>query len=129
MATTKQKKVAQLIVENIAVDKPLTGGQMLEKVGYSKGIAEYPSRVIESAGVQDELKILGFSIEEADKTISHLLKHGEKEETKIKAAQEIYKRLSGYAAEKHVNLNVNMDMDQDIDSLIEKMEDEIDSGT
>ena len=40
MATTRQRKLAKVIVENLQVDKPLNAGQMLEKVGYSKSVAE-----------------------------------------------------------------------------------------
>lgn len=126
MATTKQKKIAHLIVENIKLDKPLNGGQMLEKVGYSPNLVKQPGRVIESDGVKDELALLGFSVAEADKTVANLLKNAEKEETKIKAAQEIYKRLSAYAPEKSVNLNVNRTDSSRLDAIIAHIEQQLD---
>lgn len=128
MATTKQKKLAKEIVKNLSIDKPATAGQMLEKVGYATSVAEHkPAEILESKGVQEELAALGFSIEEADRTIAKLLK-SEKEEIQIKASQEIYKRLSGYAPEKKINLNVSHS-DSSLDALIEKIEYELDSGT
>lgn len=127
MATTKQKKVAELIVENLKIDKPLTSGQMLEKVGYSKGIAESPSRVIESEGVQEELKILGFDPEEAKKVVAEILTGGENDTVKLKAADMIFKVHSTYAPEKSVRLNLNKTEDSKLDALIAQIEDGLDN--
>lgn len=110
MPTTKQKRVAKLIVENLTIDKPLTGGQMLEKVGYSKGIAESPSRVIESEGVQEELQILGFDPYEAKRVVAEILIGGENDTVKLKAADMIFKVHSTYAPEKSLNVNVNTEV-------------------
>lgn len=107
MATTKQKKVAKLIIENLELDKPLTSGQMLEKVGYSKGIAESPSRVMQSEGVQEELKNYGFDSEIAKGVVAEILMAGENDSVKLKAADMIFKVHSTYAPEKSVNLNIN----------------------
>lgn len=56
--TLKQKKLAKLIVENLESEETLTGGQMLEKVGYSEGLIKHPGRVISQEGVQQELERL-----------------------------------------------------------------------
>jgi hypothetical protein len=96
MPTVKQKKVARAIVDNIKVDKPITGGEIVENSGYGKSMRLFPGRILESQGVKEELKTLGFSVEAADQVIWRLLHKGKKEETKIKAAQEIYKRLGAY---------------------------------
>ena len=121
MATTKQKKVAQLIVENLEMDKPLNGGQMLEKVGYSPGIVENPSRVIESEGVQQELKHLGFDPETAKGVVAEILVAGENDAVKLKAADMIFKVHSTYAPEKVVNLNINTEPSDRIKALAERL--------
>lgn len=55
MATLKQKKAALEKVKILKGESNIkTGGEMLEKVGYSKGIAKTPSRVLESKGFLDE---------------------------------------------------------------------------
>ena len=97
MPTQKQKKVAEAIVENIHSPNPLNGGDIVEKSGYGKSMRLFPGRILESKGVKEHLKQLGFSLEAADQVIWRLLHTGKKEETKIKAAQEIYKRMGGYA--------------------------------
>ena len=97
MATQRQKRLARLIIENAGVDKPINGGEMLEKVGYSKTMATAKVKdVLKSNGVLEELEHLGFSVEGADSVVKSLLYKGKKEETKIKAAQEVYKRLGAY---------------------------------
>lgn len=128
MATIRQKKTAQRIVDNFSENKPLNKKDLLVSIGYAETTARKEAKtILESKGVQEELSILGFSIEEADKVIANLLKNGEKEETKIKAAQEIYKRLSAYAPEKSVNLNINRVEDNKLDVLIAQIEDGLDN--
>ena len=96
MSTTKQKKVARAIVENLNIDRPLNGGEIVENSGYGKSMRLYPGRILESEGVIEELKELGFSVEAADQVVWELLHKGRKEETKLKAADTIYKRLGAY---------------------------------
>ena len=94
--TLKQKRVAKQIVEAIKLDSPPTGGEIVENSGYGKSMRLFPGRILESLGVKEELKRLGFSVEAADQVIWEMLHEGKKEETKIKAAQEIYKRMGAY---------------------------------
>lgn len=103
MSTIKQKRVAKAIIENLELDNPQTGGEIVENSGYGKSMRLFPGRILESIGVKEELKRLGFSIEAADQVVWELLHKGRKEETKLKAAQEIYKRMGGYAPDKHEN--------------------------
>lgn len=109
MATRLQKKLAKAIVEDAINAHPATGQELLEKVGYSEHLAKQSGRVLNSPGVKEELAILGFSVNEADDVVATIL-HGEKvkDENKLKAAQEIYKRLGAYAAEKTINTNLNI---------------------
>ena len=95
MGTIRQKRVAKLIVEASAMDNPPTAGAMLESVRYGK-ISKQPSRILESKGVKEELEKLGFTVAGADKVVEKILYKGKKEETKLKAADIVYKRLGAY---------------------------------
>jgi hypothetical protein len=117
MATQRQKKLAKAIVENAIKDKPETAGQLLENVGYSQHLVKQPGRIINQEGVKEELAKYHFTLEEADNVVARLLSTGEKEETQIKAADLIYKRLGGYAPEKSINVNVQVMDDQAISDL------------
>lgn len=125
MPTIKQKKVAEKIKENVLLDKPLNGGEIVESSGYGKSMRLYPGRILESDGVKEELKRLGFSIEAADEVIWNLLHKSEREEIKIKASQEIYKRMGGYAPEKSENKNLNLNFDGKNQDLIKKVSEEV----
>lgn len=100
MGTQRQKKVAKLIVENQTLDKPLTGGQMLEKVRYGK-ISKQPSRILESEGVREELTNLGFSEEGAKGVVQEILYNQRVQPSdRLKAADQVFKIHGSYAAEK-----------------------------
>lgn len=108
MATVRQKKLAELIVENTTLDKPLTAGQMLEKVSYGK-ISKQPSRVIESEGVQEALKELGFTEENAKNVVSEIMLNPfEDASARLKATDQVFKVKGTYAPEKSLSLNVNV---------------------
>lgn len=112
MGTILQKRLAKAIVENAVAEKPLNMGQMIEKVGYSKAVSiGRPGEILQQKGLNEELDALGFSLEAADLVVKTVLKTARKDENKIRAAQEIYKRLGGYAPEKKANLNVNVNAD------------------
>ena len=108
MATSKQKKVAKIIVESLRTEQSLTGGEIVESSGYGPSMKKNPQVVLNSVGVQEELRIVyGFNNETADNVVLEILTAGESDMAKLKAADTIYKRTGGYAAEKHINLNVN----------------------
>lgn len=112
MGTILQKRLAKAIVENAVAEKPLNKGELLVKAGYSPVSAEAtPGRFLSQKGLNEELDALGFSLEAADLVVKTVLKTARKDENKIRAAQEIYKRLGGYAPEKKANLNVNVNAD------------------
>src|SRR3990167_3052024 len=95
MATIRQKRLARAIVETANLDYPPTAGELLESVRYGK-ISKQPSRVMKSKGVLEELENLGFTVEGADNVVQKILYKGKKEETKLKAADILYKRLGAY---------------------------------
>ena len=128
MTSPKQRKVAKKIIDNLTAEVPMTGGDIVESSGYGKSMRLFPGRILESKGVKEELKRLGFSIEAADEVIWNLLHKGKKEETRLKAADAIYKRLGGYAPDKHLNVNVDLEPPKEIKELTQKLN-EIYRGT
>lgn len=129
MATTKQKRIAKLVVENATLDKPLTGGQMLAKVSYSKGLQKQPSRILESEGVKEALDELGFSEENAKKVVGNiLLKETAKDTDRLKAAEQIFKVQGSYAPEKNVNVNIEIEADDIVKDIAHQLN-EIHRGT
>lgn len=93
MATTKQKKLAKVIVANAIVDKPLNSSQMLAKVGYAETVAKHKQKdILESDGVKEELRILGFDEATAKEVVSSILKNeAEESKDRLKAAEMVFK--------------------------------------
>lgn len=101
MATEKQKRLAKAIVENATREKPLNKKELLVSSGYSESSAEsVPSRLIEQEGVQEELTIMGFSVENAKSVVAQIL-DGEDEMSKdrLKAADMVFKVHGSYVPE------------------------------
>lgn len=113
MPTIKQKKLAQELVNNLQKPIPDTAGQILEKIGYSKGIQKSPSQVIDTPGVKKALEDLGFTEEFAKKKVVEIMQTSENEMAVLKGAEQIFKVHGSYAAEKHTNLNVNLGVTHD----------------
>ena len=101
MPTTRQRKAAKTLKEVIEGKDTKEGGEILDISGYSEAIQKNPGVVFNSKGFQEALKQLGFSLEAADMTVAKILQIG-KEENRLRASDQIYKRLSGYAPEKHI---------------------------
>lgn len=114
MATTKQKKLARLIIENAKVDKPLNKGQMLEKVGYSKSIAKARAgEILGSEGVKEELEILGFTEYAAMKVVDEIMHDKNVDPSaRLKATDQVFKVRGTYAPEKSLTVKVNLSDDK-----------------
>ena len=95
MSTIKQKKAAKRMAENLTGERKETAQEMLENAGYGKGVAKTPSRVLESPGVQEELRKLGFNPEDAKMVVAEVLSTGNNRE-KLAAADEIFKVTGQY---------------------------------
>lgn len=108
MTTLRQKRVAKAVVDNLTLDKPQTAGEVLKSVGYGTGLQNQPKRVLQSEGVQEELKNYGFDPERAKEVVAEILLAGENDMVKLKAADMIFKVHSTYAPEKSVSLNLNV---------------------
>lgn len=48
-------------MENLLKDKPETVGQVLENIGYSKGVSETPAMVVETPGFKQAIRELGLT--------------------------------------------------------------------
>ena len=118
MATLKQQKVARRLLDNLTGRLDETAQRMLENVGYGQGVAKYPGRVLQSKGVQEELKKLGFNIEDAKKAVTVVLNKGDYKE-RIMAAREIFKVMGGYAPEK-IEHSIDKKIEEFIDRIAER---------
>jgi hypothetical protein len=108
--TNKQRKLAEMIVENAAVDKPLNGGEMLAKVGYSPNLVKQPGRVIEAEGVQTALAEMGFTEQNAKNVVAEILLNPDGDaNVRLNAAKEVFKVKGSYAAEKTMAVNLNLE--------------------
>ena len=111
MPTQKQNKIAKLVIENANLNEPLNGGEMLEKVGYSKGIQEQPSRVLQSEGVKKALEIAGFTENKAKEVVAEIMLDPEKDpSSRLKATDQVFKVNGSYAPDKNINININQEM-------------------
>ena len=108
MATIRQERVAQLIIENAKLDNPLNGGAMLEKVRYGK-ISKQPSRILKSKGVKEVLKKSGFTEDNAKNVVQKIMLDEDIEpNARLKATDQVFKVEGSYAPEKSVNLNIEV---------------------
>lgn len=129
MPTTKQKKIAKLVVENSTLDRPLNGGQMLEKVGYAEGLQKSPSRVLESEGVQEALADLGFTEDNAKRVVTEIMLNPDADNSsRLKATDQVFKVQGSYAPEKTINTNLNVDITPEKVALAQEYEQRLKEG-
>ena len=122
MATVRQKKLARVIIENAAIDKPLNAGQMLEKVGYSKSMAKAKAgEILDSQGVKEELEVLGFTEHAAMKVVDEIMNDKTVDPSaRLKATDQVFKVRGTYAPERSIvaNIHVNEEKQQRSKQLI-----------
>lgn len=113
MSTFKQKSLAKTIIKNAVLYKPLNAGEMLEKVGYSKSVADAKAKdIIQSVGVQNALAEYGFTEDNAKKVVTDiLLDDNQRAETRLKAAEQVFKVQGSYAPEKVQTVNIDIKID------------------
>ena len=109
MATLKQKRLANNIVENATKDDPLNKRELLVSAGYSEITAgANPQRIIEQEGVQEELNHLGFNESTAKEVVGEILLDETVEpQHRLKAADMVFDVHGSYAPDKHINLNLD----------------------
>jgi len=108
--TQKQRKIAQLIVNNSTLDKPLNGGKMLAKVGYAKSMQDAKvNDVLESQGVKQALEDLGFTEDNAKMVVSEIMLNPKADNSsRLKATDQVFKVKGTYAPEKRINLTLEI---------------------
>lgn len=115
--TLNQKKVAKLIVENLKNGKKISGKKILEEAGYGKGMGKHAGQVINSKGVKEELKNLGFTVDNAKNVLGKLIDDPNTEaNVKVNVAKEIFKVHGTYAAQKQ-EISVNKELDEALNRL------------
>jgi hypothetical protein len=102
MGTLRQKMLANEIKKVLKGNIDITGGEIVEKCRYGKGMKVHPGVAIDTPGVKEELQKIGIDVDEVDSVVKGILKKGKKDENKLKAADLLYKRTGSYANEKKV---------------------------
>lgn len=109
MATTRQRRVAKLIIKNATLDKPLNGGEIVESSGYGVSMKKNPQVVLESEGVKEVLEESGFTEDNAKRVVSEIMLSEKVEpNARLKATDQVFKVQGTYAPEKSVNLNIEV---------------------
>lgn len=110
MATLRQKRLAENIIENLQNPVPKTMRELVVSSGYSPMSAESSAHLlVNQIGVKQELEELGFSEGAAKKVVADILHNGEEESSRLKAADMVFKVHGTYAPEKNVNLDIAVD--------------------
>ena len=108
MSTLRQKKLAREIPKAIAEGKILTGGELVARAGYGEDMQRKPGEVLNSPGVQEELKRIGFTEEKAKEVVAVILGDETlKPEPRLKAAEMVFKTFGTFAPDKQVNVNID----------------------
>ena len=112
MATLLQKELAKAIVENLDERPPKTATELLVNAGYSEITADASAgRTIAQPGVQEALADLGFTEENAKMVVAEiLLKQDAEANSRLKAADMVFKVKGSYAPEKVDQRNLNMEI-------------------
>ena len=107
MATIRQKRLARKIPEIIAGNKDITAGELVRSAGYSADSQRKPGEILNSKGVQEELANIGFTEEKAKEVVAVILGDTkEKADTRLRAADMVFKVHGTYAPEKSINVNL-----------------------
>jgi len=119
MATTKQKRLARVIVENSMIDKPLNSTQIVEKSGYTGKTLLNPKNVIETEGVQEELTKLGFTEDNAMKVVEQIMNNEDAQDhNRLKATELVFKVKGTFAPEKKAVLHLDVTANDEQTQLI-----------
>lgn len=110
MSTLLQKNLAKEIVKNSSRKRPLNKKELVVLGGYSETVAvAKPQVIMEQAGVQDELKTLGFTEENAKSVVVEIMQNAEVDASaRLKATDQVFKVKGTYAPEKSTALQVNL---------------------
>lgn len=108
--TQKQRKVAKLLIQNSTLDKPLNGGEIVEKSGYGESMKLYPARIIDTPGVDKALEEYGFTADGAKAVVQEIMYNPKADaNARLKATDQVFKVEGSYAPEKSVALKLNVE--------------------
>lgn len=108
-STPMQKRLARRIPEIIASNQNITGGELVKSVGYGHSMSRKPGEVLNSRGVQAELEIIGFTEEKAKEVVAVILgDEDEKADSRLKAAEMVFKTFGTFVPDRSVSVNVNV---------------------
>lgn len=111
MPTTKQKRVAKLVIENSTMDKPMTGGEIVESSGYGVSMKKNPQVILESDGVKEALVEYGFSEDNAKQVVADIMLNDRVDPSaRLKATDQVFKVHGSYAPEKTTSTNLNVEV-------------------
>lgn len=121
MGTTKQKRLAKVIIENTKLEEPLNKGELVEAGGYSKITATTkPGVIIGQKGVQEELVKSGFTEDNAKKVVEEIMLDESKDaNARLKASDMVFKVHGSYAPDKHLNINLGQKYDPKDKAIVE----------
>jgi len=128
MGTIKQKEAAKEMAKKVNGKSNIkTAQELLEKVSYSKGISEQPSRVLKSKGFLEEFNKL-VPDDKLTKKHNQLLNDA-KSEIQLKALDMAYKVKGNYAPDKKqtvsLNLNTEIKSSQESRDLVDEYEERV----
>lgn len=125
MPTILQENLADEIVKNVKRKRPKNKKELVVSSGYGEVTADkHASEVIEQKGVQDALEDRGFSIENAKRVVKQILNNEKVEpNARLKASDQMFKVLGGYAPEKSINVNLHGEImpDEELEDLADKL--------
>ena len=110
MSTILEKNLAQNIVKNARRKKPLNKKELVVSSGYAEISAQSSAHLIlEQKGVQDELKVLGFTEDNAKRVVKEIMLNDKVDPSaRLKATDQVFKVEGSYAPEKSVRLNIEV---------------------
>lgn len=104
MSTIRQEKLAHALINNSQASEPLNKQELVASVGYSDLSAEHKAtEIIESVGVQNVLRKLGFDSNNAKRVVAEIMnKEDAQDKDRLKAADMIFEVFGDKAPEKHL---------------------------
>lgn len=124
MPTIRQRKLAKAVIENLEKKDSLNLQELLVSIGYAESTAKHEGTfILNEVGTIKALAELGFTADNAKGVVaSILLDKRKKDDTRLKAAEQIFKVTGAYAPEKSININLNsIPIGDQTDSKIEEL--------
>lgn len=124
MATIRQKRLANAIVQNSKKENPLNKKELLVSVGYAPSTADVNQNgIMQQIGVKEELAVLGFDEKSAMKVVQQIMNNEDVDPSaRLKATDQVFKVQGTYAPEKQAIVHAFILPDDEksrIDNILE----------